>query len=62
MWKKNLITPEEYKLKIEKTLDELVNKQAWLGRLLKKTHKINFYNERKFICHKFRLIRFKNKT
>ncbi|CDW85914.1 inositol hexakisphosphate kinase 3 [Stylonychia lemnae] len=48
-WKKNQITPEEYKMKIEKTLDELVSKQAWLGRLLKKTHKINFY-DKPFIC------------
>lgn len=44
------MTQEQYQQKVEKTLDELVNKQAWLGRLLKKTHKINFYEQRKLLC------------
>ena len=29
--------------------DELVNKQAWLGRLLRKTAKINYFEKRKCI-------------
>lgn len=32
--------------------DELVNKQAWLGRLLRKTAKIQYYQKRKLRIRK----------
>lgn len=56
--KKYSKTLEEYKQKIDRTREELVSKQAWLGRLLKKTVKLTFYGKSKplhlenidFIC------------
>ena len=40
-------TQEQYIAKVVKTKDELVNKQAWLSRLLRKTSKINYFEKRK---------------
>ncbi len=41
------MTEENYKHKIEGAQVELVNKQAWFGRLLKKTSKINHFEKSK---------------
>ena len=41
------MSEEKYKHKIEGAQEELVNKQAWFGRLLKKTSKINHFEKSK---------------
>ena len=37
------MSEEKYKHKIEGAKEELVNKQEWFGRLIKKTSKIDHY-------------------
>ena len=39
------MSEEKYKHKIEDAKEELVNKQEWFGRLLKKTSKIDHYEK-----------------
>ena len=41
------MSEEKYKHKIEGAQEELINKQAWFGRLLKKTSKINHFEKSK---------------
>lgn len=45
------MSEEKYKHKIEGAQEELVNKQDWFGRLLKKTSKINHFEKSKNIFY-----------